>query len=96
MMFAASTMLVSGATEMTDRVMIWWARMENSAGFRISMRKPSSVAGVRFDSGQANQAVLSRSNNCDPRPDLMQLNAHRKCRHILLLAGTEACRDIEP
>jgi hypothetical protein len=27
MMFAASTMLVSGVTEITDRVMIWWARM---------------------------------------------------------------------
>jgi hypothetical protein len=31
MMFAASTMLVSGVTEMTDRVMIWWARMGGSA-----------------------------------------------------------------
>jgi hypothetical protein len=39
MTFAASTMLVSGVTEMTDRVMIWWARMENSAGFRISTRR---------------------------------------------------------
>jgi hypothetical protein len=37
-------MVVSGVTEMTDRVMIWWARMGELRRFRqISMKKP--IAG---------------------------------------------------
>jgi hypothetical protein len=35
MVFAASTIWVSGVTVMAGRVMIWWARMGASAGSRI-------------------------------------------------------------
>ncbi|MHC2932871.1 hypothetical protein ACVJA9_007668 [Bradyrhizobium diazoefficiens] len=46
--------------------------------------KPSPAVGVWFDSGQAIQAASPWLSNCDPCPDLMQLNTYRKRRHILL------------
>jgi hypothetical protein len=35
MVFAASATLVSGVTEITGRVMIWWARMGGLRKFEI-------------------------------------------------------------
>jgi hypothetical protein len=61
MMFAASTMLVSGVTEMTDRVMIWWARMEKLRRFyEFRWAEPISGTGPRFDVGQAGEVGWPR------------------------------------